>query len=215
MITWESSSVADYVACFYGEDGDQPGDCYYRVGYTTKWQVLQAGSVVAEFNDEDEAVEEAEDLNDDLSEELGDADLGDGAASVHFVTEWWIEDGDDACRTDEYGPYSSREEAIAEAERMAAEQDEAEPGEDADDMRRRQLKETAGDPSPDGEYCVWWETAGDDSHVVDRYDSEEAADAAADLANEGLRSCHQGRLLCRYTTRTLVDGGWVEVAAGD
>jgi len=55
---------------------------------------------------------------------------------------------------------------------------------------------------------VYWETIGDDAHVVERYATEEAADAAATLHDEALRSSHSGQLLCGYSVRHLVDGRW-------
>lgn len=161
-VDW-SDEVEAYVACVYGRDGDEPGDCYVRIG----------------------------------EDELG---------------LWWLDDGDDDERPNQQGPFNREREARAAAEALAEEQNEAESGEDADDMRDRLLHARAGKPDPKGEWCVYWETAGDDAHVVDRYATHEAAQAAAEIAQAGLQAAHPGgNLLCAYGVRTLTNGEWVEV----
>ena len=187
-ITW-TDEVYAYVACVYG-DGTDPGDCYTRVGYS--WRI------------DPDALDGEQDYG---SEAEATAAV---AASVRRV--WWYDDGDDE-RTGFYGPYDDEEEARMDAEAHAAEAHEGEPGEDADDVRRRTLEERAGEPDPNGEWCVWWETAGDDPHVVERYASAEAAEASADLKNEALHRQHPGgRLLCGHTVRHLVGGEWVDIS---
>lgn len=159
---WET--VASYVSCVYGPEGDQPGDCETRIG------------------------------------------------EVRGV--WFVDDGDDSVRADTYGPFASREEAEAKAEELAKQQHEGQEGEDADGMRTRLLVDAAGEPDEEGNYCVYWDTVGDDAHVVERYSTQEAASAAADLKNEGLhRHNPGGNLLCGYEIRELVDGEWQAVGS--
>jgi hypothetical protein len=128
---------------------------------------------------------------------------------------WWADDGDDTDRVDEYGPYGTRDRAVRKAEAVAEDLHEGDYGEDADDMRERLLSEAAGEPDPDGEYCVYWESAcAEDEHVVARYATGEAAEAAAALANEALHRAHPGgQLLCGHEVRVLDDGEWIEVAS--
>jgi hypothetical protein len=150
-INWNAGERFDYVACLYGDDGAQPGDCRVRVG-------------------EDES----------------------GV--------WWLDDGDDT-ESALHGPYNDRESAEAAAKQLAEEQDEANTGEDAEDMAARLLDERAGEPDPEGEWCVYWNTVGDDSHVVERYATEDAASAAAQRSQAALEARHPGRLLCGYEVR--------------
>lgn len=160
---WEH--IADYVACLYGTDGDQPGDCVVEIGKTPH-----------------------------------------GA--------WYVRHGDDGCKDEDEGPFATRDEAEARAQEWADELNEACEGEDAEAMQARLLAERAGEPDEDGEYCVYWETAGDDDHVVERYGSAEAAEAAAELRNQQLAAKHPGgNLLCGYAVRQLVDDEWIAVEA--
>lgn len=157
---WETTH--SYVACLYGTDGDQPGDCEVQIGKTPC-----------------------------------------GA--------WYVRHGDDGCKEEYAGPFATRVEAEASAKECADENNEAVPGEDADDMRQRLLAEAAGEPDPNGEYCVYWSTVGEDEHVVERYATQEAASAATELHNIQLHARHSGRLLCGYEVRTLVNGEWIGV----
>lgn len=54
-----------------------------------------------------------------------------------------------------------------------------------------------------------WERFGDDEHVVARYATRDAAEAAAQIADAQLRERHRGQLLCGYGVRVLVDGEWI------
>jgi hypothetical protein len=156
-IEWEPNAAADYVACCYGPEGDQPGDCYTRLG-----------------QDED--------------------------------GQWWVDDGDDTVRCDTYGPFATREEAREAAEALAASQDEADADEDAEAMLDRMRTETAGEPDPQGEWCVYWETVGDDARVVERYETELQAEARAAQLDAALNERHPGgNLLCGYAVRQLLD----------
>jgi hypothetical protein len=185
-ITWTDTTYP-YVACCYGADSDEPGDCYTRVGRSYRLDV---------------------DSLDGETDYLSEKDAREAALAA-VTTAWWYDDGDDDCRCDTYGPYDSEEEAREAACSAASENDESAAGEDADAMRDRLLTERAGYPDPGGEYCVYWETVGDDAHVVARYATEEAAEAAATLADEALRARHSGHLLCGYGVRQIVAGDWV------
>jgi hypothetical protein len=161
-VDWSDAASA-YVTCAYGATGDEPGDCYVRVG-------------------EDE------------------------------VGLWWIDDGDDTVRQDIEGPFNTEADARDAADELADDLHEGEPGEDAAAMRTRILEEEAGEPDENGEWSVYWETVGDDSHVVERYSSEGAALAAAALAQNQLEAKHAGgNLLCSYGVRQLIDGEWENV----
>jgi len=159
-IEWESDPAACYVVCAYGE-GDEPGDCYTRIGVTASG-------------------------------------------------EWWIDDGDDAVRVESRGPYASREAALDAAIELADERNEADPGEDAEDLLARTREETAGDPDPDGPWCVWWDTSLDDEGPRERYATREQAEARAELLQAELRASQPGHLLCGHTVRVLVGGRWVD-----
>lgn len=143
----------------------------------------------------------------------------DGAANVcvyigQVAGHWFLKTEDDAGGDDECddATYETRSAAVAAAAEFAVEHDEAEQGEDAADYLKRQLEETAGEPDPDGEYCVYWDTSLDDSGPGKRYASPEAATAAAELANQGLRKHNPGgNLLCGYEPRRLQDGEWVSL----
>jgi hypothetical protein len=185
-ITWTTTTYT-YVACCYGTYGDEPGDCYTRVGYSYR---VDGDSLDSEVDYESEA--EARE-----------------AAAAAVTTVWWYDDGDDECRVDTHGPYDTEDEAREEAERVASENNEAQDGEDALLTRTRLLTERAGEPDSEGEYCVYWETQCDDAHAVARYTTYSAAAAAAQLADDALRACHPGPLLCGYGVRQLDDGEWV------
>lgn len=59
---------------------------------------------------------------------------------------------------------------------------------------------------PDGEWCVWWETAGSDSHVVERYATRAAAEQAV-AAHDWPRPGDHTQYLCGYTVRRLAADG--------
>ena len=159
-VSW-SDDTCPYVACVY-DDGNQPGDCYVRVG-------------------EDEA----------------------GV--------WWIEDGDDDVRLGVAGPYHDEDAARAAAEALAAEQHKGEEGEGAESYLERTLAARAGEPTADGEWGCYWSTVLDDSHVEGRYATQDAAEAAAEIAQRGLEKHNPGGgLQCGYEVRRLVNGEWVE-----
>lgn len=145
-------------------------------------------------------------------------DYEDGACDVEVqVGEdddgvWYIRTRDDAGGSDDAPDtaYDSRDDAVSAAEEFAEANDEGDgEGDDAEDYLRGQLEARAGEPSEDGEWCVYWWTVGDDEHVVARYDTRDAAEAATQIANEGLHAAHPGSLLCGYEVRSLVDGEWV------
>ena len=61
---------------------------------------------------------------------------------------------------------------------------------------------------PEGEYACYWDTCGDDAHVVARYSTRETAEqavAAKDWPGPG----DSTNYLCGYVVRELVDGNWV------
>lgn len=72
---------------------------------------------------------------------------------------------------------------------------------------------------PDGEYAVYWETVGDDAHVVARYASLEAAEAVCDQRNREFREANPSSgtsgYLCGYSVRGLADGQWVAIDEDD
>ena len=126
--------------------------------------------------------------------------------------EWWADDGDDAFRVKEIGPFASRSEAVEAAERLAAEQDESDGDDDAESMADRRLRERMGESSPRGEWACYWDTALDDSGPRGRYETQEQAEAAVDLRNKGLAAANPGsNLLCGFEVRHLVDGEWIAV----
>jgi hypothetical protein len=123
---------------------------------------------------------------------------------------WWTDDGDESVRQDIRGPYNTEGEAREDAELIADDQHEGEPGEDAETMKERLLTEEAGEPDASGDWCVYWETVGDDGHVVDRYPSRDAANAAAKRSQGHLEYKHPGgNLLCNFGVRQLVDHDWI------
>ena len=67
------------------------------------------------------------------------------------------------------------------------------------------------DEDPDGEWCVYWTTVGNDAHVVATYETEEDAQAVCDERQRALAAKHPGDLLCGYEVRSLVGGEWVRV----
>lgn len=63
---------------------------------------------------------------------------------------------------------------------------------------------------PDGEYCLWWSTVGDDDgpRPAKRYATYADAAAACQLAQLELRVRNRGKLLCGFAVGVLVDGEW-------
>lgn len=131
------------------------------------------------------------------------------AESEHGV--WYLRTDDDAGGSDECDAtaYATREAAVEAAEAYAADANEGDVGEDADAYLARKLEDRAGEPCADGEWCVYWETVGDDGHAEERYETEGQAQAACEIANTALRARHPGHLLCGYEVRQLVGGEWV------
>jgi hypothetical protein len=71
-------------------------------------------------------------------------------------------------------------------------------------MRPPEMPET----DPDGEWALYWDTVGDDAHVVDRYATREDAETAV-LAKDWPRPGDHTAYLCGYEARQLVDGAWL------
>jgi len=144
-----------------------------------------------------------------------DADDGEGACDVEVQVgtaqgAWFLRTKDDGGGSDEAPEtaFATRDEAVTAAEEFAEEHDECD-GMTAEDYRHKKLVSAAGKPDPKGKWCVYWETVGDDAHVVDRYPTEDAARAAAEIASGELEEKHPGgRLLCGYSVRQLVAGEW-------
>jgi len=65
---------------------------------------------------------------------------------------------------------------------------------------------TMPETDPEGTWCVWWETVGDDSHVVDRYASRVEAEQAV-AAHDWPRPGDHTQYLCGYGVRRLDDDG--------
>ena len=129
-------------------------------------------------------------------------------------TVWYIRTEDDAGGSDEAedNEYVSEELATVFAEEFAAECDDGDGTENAEEYLARKTRERAGEPSATGEYCMYWETSLDDSGPSERYETAEQAEAAANLANDGLRAANPGgNLLCGFAVRQLVDGEWVQI----
>lgn len=131
---------------------------------------------------------------------------------------WFIRTTDDAGGSDECdgASYTTREAAEAAADEFASSHDEAEVGEDAAGYLARVRDDAIGDEDPDGEYCVYWESAcTEDEGPRERYATEPQATAAADRANEQLRARNPGSLLCAFAVRRLVDDEWVAAESGE
>lgn len=61
---------------------------------------------------------------------------------------------------------------------------------------------------PDGEWACYWETVGDDSHVVSRHGTREDAEQAV-ASHDFPRPGDHTQYLCGYVTRELVADRWV------
>ena len=146
-------------------------------------------------------------------------DGGEGACDVYVrIGEtdgvWFISTCDDAGGSDDADDtaYESRDEAEAAAEAYAAERDEGD-GESAEDYLRAADEAAAGEPDPDGDWCMYWETPLDDAGPRERYKTRSQAEAAAKIANATLRAANPGwnlRIFCGFSVRSLVDGVWTE-----
>ncbi len=144
------------------------------------------------------------------------ADDGEGAADVEVQIgeaggRWYVRTQDDAGGSDDadHRSYSTRDRALAAAERLAFVNDEGD-GEDAAGYLHSALVARRGQPDPAGEWACYYSTVLDDSGVDERYATREAASAAVDLANEALCAANPGgNLRCAYEVRHLVDGEWL------
>jgi hypothetical protein len=63
----------------------------------------------------------------------------------------------------------------------------------------------------DGEYCLYWETVGNESHVVARFASKDDA-AQAVAAKDWPAPGDHTNYLCGYTVRQLIDGDWMPIS---
>lgn len=212
VTNWET--VATYVSTFPSDDGEGACDVEVQVGSAPLYYVITVGRQEGEaYKTREEAEEAAAELNAETYEECGEEIVGDGAASVVERTVWYIRTQDDAGGSDEAedDEYVSEELATVFAEEFAAERD-GDVTENAEEYLARKARERAGEPSATGEYCVYWETSLDDSGPRERYETAEQAEAAANLANDGLRANNPGgNLLCGFAARQLVDGEWVQI----
>jgi hypothetical protein len=147
-----------------------------------------------------------------------DTDDGIGACDVEVQIgkdddgAWWVRTRDDAGGSDDYDEdegFASEEDARLEAVVFAEDQDEGD-GMDAEKFLRTQQEEAAGEPDPEGEWCVYWVTALEDSGPRERYETREQAEAACNIANDDLHRHNPGDLLCGFSVRCLVDGEWVD-----
>lgn len=149
-----------------------------------------------------------------------DNDIGEGACDVDVqIGEaggvWFIRTRDDGGGSDEatdegFATEDEAREAVTQFVEEQREKVEAEANEDAETYLRRRREELAGDPSSDGEWCVYWSTSLDDEGPRERYDTREQAEAACTIANDDLHARHPGSLLCCFEVRQLVDGEWVQ-----
>lgn len=135
---------------------------------------------------------------------------------------WYLRTTDDAGGSDDCDDtsYETREAAAEAAEAFAAANDEAPDDDDATayvarlrDELARLRDEAIGETDPDGEYCVYWSTALEDSGPRERYATAEQAVAAAEKADEELRQKHWRNLLCGFEARVLADGEWAQLDA--
>ena len=61
-----------------------------------------------------------------------------------------------------------------------------------------------------GEYCLYWETVGDDAHCVTRYTTRDEAEQAV-AAKDCPRPGDTTNYLCGYAVRQWIDGEWFPV----
>lgn len=142
----------------------------------------------------------------------------DGACDVDVAVGeheglWYVRTRDDSGGSDDADDtaYSCYDDACNAAEALAAGSDDGDGRENASEYLERRLREAAAIPTNNGEWCVYWETALDDSEPLERYDSYESALAAAELSNNELSKAHPGgNLLCRFSVRKMNNGKWVD-----
>jgi hypothetical protein len=65
------------------------------------------------------------------------------------------------------------------------------------------------DEDPDGKWACYWDTAGNDSHVVSRHSTRDGAEQAVS-AHDFPRPGDHTQYLCGYAVRELVDDRWVD-----
>lgn len=159
---------------------------------------------------------DAEDGACDVEAQVGRA--GGSAYGDGWHGWWYIRTHDDAGGSDDSDDltaYPTEEAARAAAEGLAAERHEGEDGEDAEAYLDRKTAERAGEPDQDGNWCVYFDTALEDSGPRARYATRKQAEAACEIANKELREANPSsggtRLLCGYEVRMLEDGEWVDV----
>jgi len=65
---------------------------------------------------------------------------------------------------------------------------------------------------PDGEYCVYWETVGDDAGPLHRYATQEEAEEMCEVYSRHFRAANPSgggvTMLCGHSVRQLIDGRW-------
>lgn len=142
--------------------------------------------------------------SDDQEDEVGAADVyvcvgTDGKS-------WFVRTEDDAGGSDDAPDRAFRSEEAAKkfAKKFAKKHDEG-GGLSSEDFLDARLGEARGEPNREGEFCVYWETVGDDSHIVECYATMDQARAAATIYQKQLVERHPGRLLCGYSARAVAD----------
>lgn len=127
---------------------------------------------------------------------------------------WFVRTEDDAGGDDDADDtaYDSREEAAEAADAYAAQHDEGNGDENAEEYLRRCDEEAAGEPDPNGTWCVYWRSAiKEDEGPRERYATKEQAEAAVKIASRDLKERNAGgNLLCGFYVRQLVEGEWVQ-----
>jgi hypothetical protein len=63
-------------------------------------------------------------------------------------------------------------------------------------------------PDPEGEWACYWDTVGDDAHVVSRHATRRQAERAV-AAHDWPPPGDTTQYLCGFVVRVLVDGRWV------
>ncbi len=67
---------------------------------------------------------------------------------------------------------------------------------------------------PEGGYCVYWETVGDDARPLKRYATREQASEMCDVFSRSFAQNNPSggatRMLCGHSVRELIDGEWFE-----
>ena len=62
---------------------------------------------------------------------------------------------------------------------------------------------------PEGEWACYWDTVGDDAHVISRHATRESAEQAV-AAHDWPRPGDRTAYLCGYVVRQLVGGEWTQ-----